>query len=281
MKILSFGEIIWDVFPDDKYIGGATFNFAANLALFGADSYLLSSVGNDTLADEALTYVDKFKIKNDFISRCNDKETGQCIVHFDKVIGPYYTIKEDVSYDYLCFKERLIKEDFDALSFGSLALRSKNNFNLLDKLINSNKYKLLFCDINLRAPFYNEKVVNYCFDKANILKINDLEFNELINKDNKDNKDFKEVLKEFTNNHSNIKIVLLTCGEKGAYAYVKNQDKLYYQQAMKVDVVSTVGAGDSFGACFLYHYINDESIEDCLLKATIRSAKIVSQMSAI
>ena len=278
MKILSFGEIIWDVFPDDKYIGGATFNFAANLALFGADSYLLSSVGNDTLADEALVYVKKFNIKNDFISRCNEKETGQCIVHFDEVIGPYYTIKDDVSYDYLKFDERLILEEFDALSFGSLALRSKNNFDLLDRLIKSNKYKLLFCDINLRAPFYNETVVNYCFNKANILKINDLEFNELINKENKD---FKEIIKDFANNHPNIEIVLLTCGEKGAYAYVKSQNKLYYQQAMKVDVVSTVGAGDSFGACFLYHYINKESIEQCLLKATRRSAKIVSQMSAI
>lgn len=278
MKILSFGEIIWDMFPDDKYIGGATFNFAANLAHEGATSYLLSSVGNDDLASEALEFVKKYNIKSDFISKVNNKETGQCIVHFDEVIGPYYTIKDDVSYDYLSFNERLIEEEFDALSFGSLSLRHENNFNLINKLIDSNKYKLLFCDINLRAPFYNDEIVEFCFSNSHILKINDLEFEELVNKDKKD---LLEVLNEFSLKYKNLKVILLTCGEKGAYAYITENKKLYFQEAMKVKVVSTVGAGDSFGACFLYHYLLNESIEDCLLKATKRSAEIVSQMAAI
>ena len=140
MKILSFGEIIWDVFPDGKHIGGATFNFAANLSMLGVDSYLLSSLGNDLLAKKAYEYINKYNIKNDFITFVNNKETGQCIVCFDEVIGPYYKIKDDVSYDYLSYNERLVNEDFNALYFGSLAIRHPNNFELLDKLINIKSY---------------------------------------------------------------------------------------------------------------------------------------------
>ena len=278
MKILSFGEIIWDMFPDDKYIGGAIFNFAANLAHEGAESYLLSSVGDDDLAIKALEYVNKYNIKSDFVAKVNNKETGQCIVHFDEIIGPYYTIKDDVSYDYLAFNERLVNEKFDALSFGSLALRHQNNYDLINKLIDSKMYNVIFCDINLRAPYYNDKIVDFCFSKSHILKINDLEFEELINKDKKE---LKTILNEFSIKYQNIELILLTCGEKGAYAYTTKDKKLYFKEALKVNVVSTVGAGDSFGACFLYNYLLGKSIDECLFKATKRSAEIVSILSAI
>ena len=278
MKILSFGEIIWDVFPDDKYIGGATFNFSANLSYEGADSYIMTAVGNDNLGQDAISKIEEYNVKTDFINIINDKETGQCIVHFDEIIGPSYTIKDDVAYDYITYKDSIENKQFDALSYGSLALRHKNNFNLLNKLINSNNFNLLFCDINLRAPYYNEEVIEFCFSTANILKINDLEFKELIGNINDD---LENVLLKFVNKHKNIDIVLLTCGDKGAYAYESKNKKLYYQKAIKVEVVSTVGAGDSFGACFLYNYLENKSIEECLLKAAHRSAKIVSQMQAI
>ena len=49
MKILSFGEIIWDIYDSGPVIGGAPLNFAANCAGLGAESYMLSAVGSDAL----------------------------------------------------------------------------------------------------------------------------------------------------------------------------------------------------------------------------------------
>ena len=54
MNILSFGEIIWDVYPNEKHIGGAPFNFAAHAKRAGAEAFLMSAVGNDTLGQEAI-----------------------------------------------------------------------------------------------------------------------------------------------------------------------------------------------------------------------------------
>lgn len=278
MKILSFGEVIWDLFPDKEYIGGAVFNFSANLSILGADSYLLTCVGNDKLGDLAIEEFKKYNINQKYVTKHPLKRTGQCIVHFDEKIGPYYTIKDDVSYDYLSVNTDFYSEYFDAISFGSLALRYKNNFELLKTILKNNNYKLAFCDINLRPPFYSNDIINFCFQHSNILKLNDLEFDEIINKQGLD---YNTSLEKFSKEYSNLDIILLTCGEKGAYAYDTKNKKLYFQEAIKVDVVSTVGAGDCFSATFLYNYLNNKDIQTCLLEAAKRSSKIVSQMAAI
>ena len=77
MKVLSFGEIIWDIYPDKKCIGGAPLNFSAHVAKNGAESYLLSCVGQDDLGKQAKEYLAKFGVKNDFVFEC-DEQTGAC-----------------------------------------------------------------------------------------------------------------------------------------------------------------------------------------------------------
>ena len=65
MKLLSFGEIIWDNLPTGKKLGGAPLNFAAHSALLGADAVLVSAVGSDPLGKEALGMIrDKLNEKN-------------------------------------------------------------------------------------------------------------------------------------------------------------------------------------------------------------------------
>ena len=80
MKILSFGEIIWDVYGNEKFIGGAPLNLAAHCSKQGAESFMLSAVGNDDLGKCALEEVKGFNVKTDFISVNYEKETGKCIV---------------------------------------------------------------------------------------------------------------------------------------------------------------------------------------------------------
>ena len=91
MKILSFGEIIWDIYENEKFIGGAPLNLAAHCSKQGADSFMLSSVGNDDLGTSALEIVKKFNVKTDFVSVNNEKETGKCIVTLNENGVPSYT----------------------------------------------------------------------------------------------------------------------------------------------------------------------------------------------
>ena len=69
--ILTFGEIIWDVYPDKKLIGGAGLNFAAHCAKSGTKSYMISAVGNDELGFDAITYAEDFGVTPELINRCD------------------------------------------------------------------------------------------------------------------------------------------------------------------------------------------------------------------
>ena len=76
MKLLSFGEILWDIYPDEKHIGGAPLNFAAHFVKQGGESYMLSSVGNDELGKSALHIIKEWGINAEYVSVSHAYETG-------------------------------------------------------------------------------------------------------------------------------------------------------------------------------------------------------------
>ena len=99
MKLLSFGEILWDIYPDKKYIGGAPFNVAAHFSKLGGDSYMLSAVGSDELGNETQKKLREFNINTDFVT-VYKKPTGRCLVTLNKQQIPSYNLMEDVARHY-------------------------------------------------------------------------------------------------------------------------------------------------------------------------------------
>ncbi len=98
MKILSFGEIIWDLYGDRRVIGGAPLNFAGHCAMGGHEAFLLSAVGQDRLGNAALAALADLGIGSDFVLE-NGRETGQCIVSLDEKGIPSYRVLTDTAYD--------------------------------------------------------------------------------------------------------------------------------------------------------------------------------------
>lgn len=280
MKVLSFGEILWDIYPDKKFIGGAPFNFAAHLAKHGEEIYMLSCLGKDGLGEEALLYLKEFGILTDFLSWSSVKQTGQCLVTLDENAIPSYDLKRDVAYDYIDCKN--VKGDFDVLYFGTLALRSNHNLESLSKLIKSQNFKEIFVDVNIRAPFYSYDSLNFCMNNATILKISVEELltvAKLLSINAKNGyKDFAEQIRE---RYSNINIIVVTLGADGAYCYDCKQDKAYSCESQKVEEASTVGAGDSFSAAFLYQYSRKKDIQFSLDYASKIAGYVVSKYEAV
>jgi fructokinase len=280
MKVLSFGEVLWDIYPDKKYIGGAPLNFAAHLAKHGEEIYMLSCLGKDSLGEEALLYLKEFGILTDFLSWSSVKQTGQCLVTLDENAIPSYDLKQDVAYDYIDCKN--VKGDFDVLYFGTLALRSNHNLESLSKLIKSQNFKEIFVDVNIRAPFYSYDSLNFCMNNATILKISVEELltvAKLLSINAKNGyKDFAEQIRE---RYSNINIIVVTLGADGAYCYDCKQDKAYSCESQKVEVASTVGAGDSFSAAFLYQYSRKKDIQFSLDYASKIAGYVVSKYDAV
>jgi len=282
MKILSFGDIIWDVYPDKACIGGALLNFSAHVAKSGAHSFLMSAVGEDKLGKDALEKLKKFGVDTKYVGVDKTHPTGQCRVTLDENAVPTFCLLDDVAYDNIVLPDNTLKENFDAIAFGSVPLRHEKNRDTLIQLINNKKAGKVYCDINLRAPFYTKETADFCLRNSNILKVSETELEyvtvELLGKNANG---YNEALSLLTNAYKNLELVLLTCGEEGAYAYLTKENRSYFCPSKKVKVVSTVGAGDSFGAAFLVEFLSGKDIPYCLEVATERAAYVVSHIDAV
>lgn len=279
MNALSFGEILWDVYPDKKFLGGAPLNFAAHLKKHDENVYMMSAVGNDELGKEALKCIENLGVHTSYILSLDDKPTGRCMVTLDENKVPAYNLLNDVAYDYISYKGK--KENFDVLYFGTLALRSENNYNTLKELIKSVEFKYIFSDINIRPPFYSEKTVRFAAENANVLKISIEELQKTAELLNINYADYKDFCKKISSEYKNLKLIIITLGKKGAYAFDCKNNKDYFCDSIKVEEKSTVGAGDSFSAAFMHKYIKKESIENCLIHASKIAGFVVSEYDAI
>ena len=282
MKILSFGEIIWDVYSDKSCIGGAPFNFAAHCARPGAESYLLSAVGDDELGSGAVKIARGFGIKDDFIKVIKGRPTGRCLVTLDENKVPNYDIIKDTAYDYILFDENIENEDFDVFCFETLIQRSEIDVKTIKEILKKVKFKEIFCDLNIREPFYDEKSIRLCLENASIVKISREELARVTNTVfSCEITDCAEASKLISSNYKNIKIIIITLDSDGAYVYDSQNKKEYYHACEKVRVVSTVGAGDSFSAAFVSEYIPRGNVESALDKAVKLSAYVVSHAEAV
>ncbi len=270
MKILSFGEIIWDVYPDKSAIGGAPLNFAGHCAAGGLESYLLSAVGRDVLGEEALQKLQDVEVQTDFVLQ-NDRPTGQCIVTLDARRVPSYRVLPDVAYDRIAGvdPDKINAVRFDAFYFGTLAQRCETSRTTLETVLSECTFKEIFCDLNLRDGCYDEKSVENCLKYATVLKFSEEELPRL--------DEFplwqalgKEIFAALFDNYPQLKVILFTKGKDGADIYTKD-GTVASVPAVGDKVVSTVGAGDSFGAAWLARYLAGDDVK--------RSAEIASRVS--
>ncbi len=136
-------------------------------------------------------------------------------------------------------------------------------------------------NINIRKPFVSKEVVELAFCNATIIKISDEELPVVTNLIFNKEYDYIKASKVIGEQFGNIKLVIITLGEKGAFAYNCKNDTVYSCKAEEVEVVSTVGTGDSFSATFLNKYLKGVDMEQCLKSASKVSAFVVSKSEAI
>lgn len=279
MKLLSFGEIIWDVYPDCKTLGGAPLNFTAVSSLLGAVAYLWSAVGNDDLGTTAVIKAESYGINTKYVSTVKDKDTGRCNVSLSDKGIPVYKIAKYSAYDYI--GKHSFEKDFDVLYFGTLALRYDYNITVLKSVMRDVGFKEIFCDINIRKPFVSKTAVRFGFANATILKISQEEFADAVSCV-LDECDFSEnTVIKIAEKFQNLKLLILTKGENGSVCYDCISKEFYCCDAVQTEVVSTVGAGDSFGAAFLSKYFEGADASRCLEFASRVSAYVCSIKEAI
>lgn len=272
MKILSFGEILWDIFGNDKKIGGAPFNFAAHAAKLGAESYLVSAVGDDENGREALKTAKRLGIKCEYIAIARKYPTGICNVKLD-CGKPAYELITDAAYDHI--PASCGRASFDAIYMGTMAMRSADSRRSFDKILKYIDCKEVFFDVNFRGNFYTRELVTSLLRITTILKISDEEIEFFGRRGHID------TLLTLSQKYPKLKYICLTLGKEGAMVYDCKKRNLLYSDKPKGEVVSTVGAGDSFAACFLVNLLSGEEVWKCLDRAVVLSDYVVTQLGAV
>lgn len=278
--MIGLGEVLWDILPSGKVLGGAPANFAYMANVLGDEGIVASRVGNDDLGREAYSVMQERGLNTTYVQHDNLHETGTAKVSIDAAGQPSFTIKESVSWDFLQWTESWeeLSARADVVCFGSLAQRCSNSAATIDCFLRNTPEKTLrICDVNLRQSFYNREVLRESFRRAHVVKLNDQELLQvsfvLKLGIGTDETLARRLLREY-----DLRVVCITRGSRGSLLVSK--DQTVEHRGYRVKVADAVGAGDAFTACLAGHYIRGHSLEEISDSANRFASWVATQTGA-
>lgn len=267
-NILTFGEILYDIYDNISVIGGAPFNYSLQLSrLIENDDKLkfITALGNDDYSKKAVDFIDNENIDKSLIQILNNYETGKASVFLNENKVPDYIIYENAAWDNIEYKadiENALKENYDIFYFNILSQRNEKSYNTLKNIFKNLNAKYKVCDVTFRKNYHTKEKIKESLEFINILKINDDElalikelFYPSLQSDN-------EVLLKAINKDFNIDYIFLTLGASGAAVFYDNE--YIFNPSNKVNVIDTVGAGDAFCAALSYAVLKGLDIKNIL-----------------
>lgn len=282
INIVGLGEVLWDMFPDGKRLGGAPANFVYNISQFGLPAKVVSAVGDDSLGQQAIDELDRLEIEN--MIAVLPSATGVVDVSLDGKGVPVYSIRDNMAYDFIPMGETLrnLAHETTVVCFGTLAQRnpvSRATINMFLDTMPDGRGRLKVFDINLRQNFYSREIIEQSLMRCNILKINGEELEivrRLLNYSGPRQEDLcKKLLCDYS-----LDCVVLTCGADGSHVFGRRGSESFIS-APEIDVADTVGAGDAFTAAFTASLVLGKSIEDAHRKAVEVASYVCSHSGAL
>lgn len=260
-KAICFGEVLWDVFPNEKFAGGAPMNVAVQLTNFGVSSKIISKIGNDASGRELLKNIQNQNLTGVYIEIDPNYETGEAKVLIDDSQDAIYDIKYPAAWDKILpnpTTEAAVKSA-DIFLFGSLASRDEVSSNTLFHFLKMANFKVF--DLNVRKPYCDIDKVMQLMLKADFIKMNEDEL-LYISKQLGSDADALEINILFLSEMTETPNVCITRGRLGAV--LLTGESLYSHPGFQVDVVDTVGAGDAFLAALMSKFLDTNNYEKLL-----------------
>lgn len=245
--VIGVGEVLWDLLPAGRQLGGAPANFAYHAHALGAEALVVSRVGNDSLGRELLSRLRGVGLRSDGITIDSSAPTGTVSVALDAKGKPTFTIHENVAWDLIeASKETLDgTARADAVCFGTLAQRNLVSRTAIRAILQATPAAALHIfDINLRQHFWSEEIILKSLELADVLKLNDDELPVvagLLGLSGDVSDQMRQIAQRFQ-----LKAVALTKGANGSSLLVG--DELVSRPGSNLQIVDTVGAGDSYTA---------------------------------
>lgn len=277
--VVGIGEVLWDLLPSGKQLGGAVMNFAYHAQALGAEGIVVSCVGDDELGHEILARLKALGMSRDFVAIDPNHPTGTVDVAVDGQGAPTFTIHRDVAWDFIPCPDNLIElaQRADVICFGTLAQRSSVSRATIDRFLTPARWDCIrIFDVNLRQSYYSESTIEVSLKGVQVLKLNDQELPVLSRMLRLPGEPIS-AMRELAGRYG-LRVIALTRGAGGSLLYV--QGRLFEHPGYPADVVDTVGAGDAFTAALAVGLLRGEDPQAINDKANRLASFVCTQAGA-
>jgi fructokinase len=260
-KIVGIGEVLWDLLPSGRQLGGAPGNFAYHAHALGANACVIARVGTDDLGRDIRLRFEAQGIADGTLQVDETAPTGTVTVTLSEKGNPNYIIHENAAWDRLAVTPAALKavREANAICFGSLAQRSEISRASIQRLVSAaSANSLRVFDINLRQKYFSREVIEQSLRLANVLKLNDGELPflaTLFDLTGSAEEQIERLAQKFS-----LQVVALTRGADGSLLFQNGRWSDCASEPVKV--VDTIGAGDSFTAALVIGLLLEKDLDE-------------------
>lgn len=260
-SIICFGEVLWDVLPGGRKLGGAPLNVSLRAQSFGNQAAMISSIGKDRTGEELAEAMKAHGGSLDHIQVTEAFATSEVLVELDEQGTATYDIKMPCAWDAIDLLDRDIQavRNSDAFIYGSLVARNITSRETLLVLLDHAGYKVF--DVNLRPPHYSPERIISLIKPADFVKFNDEELYEICAFLGKQDKALEACI-EFVAEKTDTAQICVTLGKDGAVLFYNNT--FFHNKGYRVKVADTVGAGDSFLASIVSKLLENRPPQEAI-----------------
>ncbi|ATC85242.1 ribokinase [Pseudoalteromonas arctica A 37-1-2] len=258
-------------------MGGAPLNMCFRVKSLGIDAQMISAVGEDRLGNVLLDELKEKQLSTEYIAVSPHKNTSTVLVALDSHGSAKYEIISDTAWDNIVLTDEIINkvESTEIFVFGSLIGRTDTSLMTLKQLLEHAKFKVF--DVNLRAPHYQLESLIELMNSADFIKLNDEELYEIAKGMGCKHHSLEQNL-AFIAKQTNTEFLCVTKGNHGALLSIRGKN--YYNSGYLIDVVDTVGAGDSFLGALIYQLCIQNDPQQAIDFACAAGAMVAQQLGA-
>ena len=281
-RILTIGEVLWDVIDGTEHIGGAPFNLAAHLSRLGCGAFLLTRIGADPRGQAAMLEMKKLGVETEQVQRDLQHPTGWALVELTDDGTATYHFPDNPAYNFIEIDDtslnQLAKIPFDAICFGTLQQKGERTRRSLMKVLGSVPAAHVLYDVNIRLDFYPADVLRQSLAFSTIVKLNADETQMIAQRLYGAVLPEAELALRLATDFP-VRLVCVTKGAEGCTIYGDGASHSFACE--RVNVVDTVGAGDAFTAAFLQHYCRTGDFAVSAQRGNLLGAYVASRSGAV
>jgi fructokinase len=276
---VGIGEVLWDLLPSGRKLGGAPANFAYHAHALGAEGIPVSCIGTDPLGADILSSLGDLGLNPGFVTRTAAHATGTVSVSLDARGIPTFTIHEDRAWDHIPWSRQMqtLAQRSASVCFGTLGQRSPDSRQTVRRFLDATPASCLrVFDINLRQAFFDADTIRESLARASVLKLNHEELPvvaRLLGLCGDEEVLLQELLAGY-----GLELIALTRGEHGSV--LRTPEVRVEHPGFEVRVVDTVGAGDAFTAALVLGLLHGHELQTVSVAANRVGAYVATQHGA-